>query len=589
MVKKELDILSEYYQYELSYLRSAGAEFASNFPKIARRLDLSSNESADPHVEHLIESVAFLTGKLQKQIDDQFPEIARNLLSILYSPLMLPTPSCVFVHFEVDLTRAILAPGFVIPRSSLLQATSHSGEICSFMTSHDVELWPITIENVSVVSKEELPSYYATSTYYIMINFKYSGPRDGPFPKKLRFYIHANALLKGKIFSAIFSTEAKVLYEKDGNFEFLDVISPVGLEDEEALLPYPDTVHKGFRVLQEYFAFADKFYGFDIKLPEEICMTGDGAFYIPMSYDISMQILKENFSLFSVPAINLFPKTTEPLRIDHTQIEYPLIPDYRLYGNHEIYRIERMVAINEEENDEVFVPEFFSCDHSDEYENGLFWTSRRKKSTTKDALGEDVVVSFVDTKFNEAAPKDKFFFAYTLCTNRGVAQYIPPKGKLDINFSAPVLNVYCVDHPTAERASLENGAVLWKLISLLSLNSLSFSSEGIKKIKNVLNIFADVFNSGLAGEVDAIVDVQSKISTRRIHEQTWLGFIRGTQIEITFDDSVFNLGLPLSMVIAKFLTSYASINTFVDVSVKNLSKNGVLKKWKHRFGLKEYL
>jgi type VI protein secretion system component VasA len=35
MRKSDLDLLAEYYQYELSYLRSAGAHFASKFPKIA--------------------------------------------------------------------------------------------------------------------------------------------------------------------------------------------------------------------------------------------------------------------------------------------------------------------------------------------------------------------------------------------------------------------------------------------------------------------------------------------------------------------------------------------------------------------------
>lgn len=588
-MKKELDILSEYYQYELSYLRSSGGEFAQKFPKIARRLDLSSNESADPHVEHLIESVAFLTGKLQKQIDDQFPEIASNLLDILYQPLMLPTPSCVFAHFNVDIARASASAGFVIPRHTLLHATSHSGETCTFSTSHDVEIWPIIIENVSVVSKEQIPSYYANSTYYIKIQVKYLGAKEPPLPQKLRFYIHANALLKGKIFSTIFSSDNCCLFQKGDQFEFLESIKPVGLEDSEALIPYPDSVHKGFRVVQEYFVFSEKFYGFDVSCPKDSMISDECAFYVPMSYDISMQISKENLALFSVPAINLFPKVSEPLRIDYTQIEYPLTADFRLYNSHEIYRIEKMVMIEEDTNEEVFVPEFFSCDHSEEYENGLYWTSRRKSAQKRGAFGDDIFVSFVDTKFNPNDPQNKIFYAYTLCTNRGICEEIPAMGRLEIEFSAPVTDIYCVDHPTAERPSIQTGAILWKLITALSLNSLSFSNDGIKKIKSVLKTFSEVFNSGLLQEIEAIQDVKCELSIKRILDQTWYGFIRGSEIEITFDDSIFNLGLPLSMVIAQFLRSYTSINTFVDVSVKNLSRNGVLKKWTHQLGLKEYL
>lgn len=118
VIKSDVDVLSEYYQYELSHLRSAGSYFASRFPKIARRLDVSHHESSDPHVERLIESFAFLAGRLQKQIDDQFPEVAAELLGVLYEPLTLPMPSCVMVNFDVDIARAAKSPGFVIPKNT---------------------------------------------------------------------------------------------------------------------------------------------------------------------------------------------------------------------------------------------------------------------------------------------------------------------------------------------------------------------------------------------------------------------------------------------------------------------------------------
>jgi type VI secretion system protein ImpG len=47
----------EHYRRELSYLRSESAHFATRYPKLARRLVLTDAESADPHIQHLIESV----------------------------------------------------------------------------------------------------------------------------------------------------------------------------------------------------------------------------------------------------------------------------------------------------------------------------------------------------------------------------------------------------------------------------------------------------------------------------------------------------------------------------------------------------
>jgi type VI secretion system protein ImpG len=591
MNKSDIDLLSEYYQHELSYLRSAGSEFAARFPKIARRLDLSHNESTDPHVERMIESFAFLSGKLQKQIDDQFPEIATALLDVLYSPILLPMPSCMMINFDVDPARASKSPGFTVPKHTLMYATSHSGEKCSFTTSHDLQLWPVKITGASIVQKEHIPGYYARSVYYLKIELKYSGVAKSKTPQKLRFYMHADALLRGKIFSAIFSTEEKVLFQKDKSFEFLSSISPVGLEQDDALLPYPSSVFSGFRLLQEYFAFGEKFFGFDIDIPKSVDINGETSLYIPMSYDISMRISGNNFSLSSVPAINLFRKVSEPLRLEYKQVEYCLVADYRRYYSNEIYSIEKITATDSGSTNEIFVPEFFSCNHSSHDDNNaqLFWKSKRKKSYMPDAFGEDIYLSFIDMDFNPQFPADKVFYAHTMCTNRGVAEQIPVNGLLQMELSAPVNAIYCVDRPTPQKPPVKTGDILWKLISALSLNSISFNKDGIQKIKEVLDVFADATQSPLDGEINSIMSIDCNITTKRIGDQTWCGFIRGTEVEITFDEFISNLGLPLSMVIAKFLSSYTSINTFTEVSVQNISRNGILKKWNQQFGVKRYL
>jgi type VI secretion system protein ImpG len=281
---------------------------------------------------------------------------------------------------------------------------------------------------------------------------------------------------------------------------------------------------------------------------------------------------------------------TEPLHLDHRQVEYPLVPDYRRYGSHEIYSIEKMVAIDVQNNDEINIPEFFSCDHhSLELGGGIFWKSRRKKTYAKDTSGEDVYVSFIDINFNPLNPADKIFYAHTLCTNRYMAEQIPVYGLLQMELSAPVKKIYCVDRPTIQKPSIKKGEVLWKLISALSLNSISFDKNGINKIRELLEVFADASVSSLGVEVDSIVSLDCSVTTKRIDEQTWRGFVRGSEVEITFDDAISNLGLPLSLVLSKFLSSFASINTFTDVSVKNISKNGILKKWVQQFGIKNYL
>ena len=75
------EALLDRYREELTFLRRMGMRFAKQHPRLARRLELSSGESPDPHVERLIESVAFLTARLQLDLKAELPEITSVRLS----------------------------------------------------------------------------------------------------------------------------------------------------------------------------------------------------------------------------------------------------------------------------------------------------------------------------------------------------------------------------------------------------------------------------------------------------------------------------------------------------------------------------
>src|SRR5438045_9362465 len=100
--------LLEYYNRELTYLRKSGGEFAKRYPKIASRLELSLGPSADPHVERLIESIAFLTARLQRDIENESPQITSARLNVVSPQFPNPIPPMAIAHFIVDPTQAQL-------------------------------------------------------------------------------------------------------------------------------------------------------------------------------------------------------------------------------------------------------------------------------------------------------------------------------------------------------------------------------------------------------------------------------------------------------------------------------------------------
>src|SRR5665213_591682 len=104
------------FRDELNYLREAGQSFANQHPKLAERLELSREGSADPHVERLIESFAFLTSRIQRRLDSEFPEFTSALLGLLYPNLVNPIPPMTLARIVADPARGKLTSGYNIPR-----------------------------------------------------------------------------------------------------------------------------------------------------------------------------------------------------------------------------------------------------------------------------------------------------------------------------------------------------------------------------------------------------------------------------------------------------------------------------------------
>ncbi|HTQ80311.1 MAG TPA: type VI secretion system baseplate subunit TssF, partial [Thermoanaerobaculia bacterium] len=135
-----------YYWRELTYLRKAGAAFAEKYPRVAAGLELGAGgESSDPHVERLIEAFAFLTGRIQHNLDADFPEVASELLNLLYPHYLNPVPSMAIARFEVDPDRGKITTGYLLDRQTPLFAQAADGRVCRFRTTYPVTLWPLAV------------------------------------------------------------------------------------------------------------------------------------------------------------------------------------------------------------------------------------------------------------------------------------------------------------------------------------------------------------------------------------------------------------------------------------------------------------
>ena len=120
MAARSAEDLLDYYKRELAYLRGQGADFARSYPQVAQMLELEKGQSSDPHIERLIEAVAFLSARVHRDLDNEFPQISSALLGLLYPSLVTPLPSISIAQFEVDLSQGKLTTGYQIPKSTPL-------------------------------------------------------------------------------------------------------------------------------------------------------------------------------------------------------------------------------------------------------------------------------------------------------------------------------------------------------------------------------------------------------------------------------------------------------------------------------------
>ena len=145
-----VDHLLSYYNRELEFLRKMGAAFADAHPRIAGRLRLTADAVEDPHVQQLLQSVAFLTARLRHRIDDDFPELTDALLGVLYPHYLHPVPAMSIVHFKPE---PDLDASYVIPTGLELESEAVGGDSCRFRTCYDTTLWPVSVANASLTGR----------------------------------------------------------------------------------------------------------------------------------------------------------------------------------------------------------------------------------------------------------------------------------------------------------------------------------------------------------------------------------------------------------------------------------------------------
>ena len=599
MFQNARDRFLSYYNDELRYLRNAGNIFAKQHPKVARRLELSGKESPDPHTERLLESFSFLTARLSQEIDDRFPQIASSLLEVMYPHLINPLPSMTIAQFQVDPSKGKLTTGYTSPKGTPLFAYADQGVTCRFQTAYPVTLWPIQVRKVDIVSRN---LYHAESgpgkhEWFLRLTLESIGQQFSELDlDSLTFHIRGERVLSLLIYENLFAQENPFVFASvDGKTAIplpLSSLQPVGFERNEGILPLSDHTTHAYQLLQEYFHLPEKFLFFKTnnlsKLKEKANLetnTIELLISIKSAQDLIQKNLSpENFLLGCTPIVNLFPKSSEPQRLTKRKVHYRLVPDQRREKTTEIYSISKVAAAVEGgEEPQTFSP-YFSFDHKRiAAKDEIYWVAKRIPAEIRDLPGTDIQLSFVDLQFNPALPPHHIIYAQTLCTNRFLAEQIPTGAELQIEESAPISHIICLDKPVPQAYSPTDGETLWRLISQLSVNHLTLGKSGdsVKLLQENLKLYAGPQHFDRQYEIDNILSLDTRKITRRLGFEAWRGFVSGIQVSLAMEMPKEGGGANflLASVLRHYLALNVSINSFVELVMYKNNYSDEYMRW----------
>ena len=579
------DPLFRAYVNELAYLRNAGEEFARSHPKLARRLELSREGSADPQVQRLIESFAFLTARIQREIEADFPLIPAAVLGALYPHLMAPTPSLAIARFDTDPEHSRSTMGIEVPRETQLFATAEDGLTCRFRTCYPVTLWPIKVDGVEMVSPHALacPAIDRMGNKVaaaLRVRLVCQGNRDFSemAPPRLRFYIDSDHATAESLYEVLCNRTAQVWLQPEEAGQPIATrarIEPVGFGADEAVLPHPETAHQAYRLLQEYFVFPQKYLFIDLVdlPPMGSGKSVDILFLLSTRPPAGMILEPSTLMLGCSPMVNLFPRVSEPIRIDHTQTEYRLDPDHRWERATEVHSILKITDTAAVTGKARTIMPFFSVSHRPSKSGDeCFWIARRQPTGRADLPGTDILLSFKDLGLHPSQADNPVLFAHTLCTNRGAAEQVPAGSRLEMELGVPVAAIVCLTRPTPQLSPPQDGETLWQLVSHLSLNHLSLDggADALEAFKEILRLYGGLHGAQGHQMIDSLEALATRRVVRRIGMDSWRGFCRGIEVSLDVNDENVGAGLYLfTAVLSRFLGLYCGVNLFTQLVVRN--------------------
>lgn len=603
-----MEDLLPYFERELVYLRELGREFCKRYPGVGSRLQLDEDICPDPHVERLIQSAAMLSARIAKKLDDSYPEFTEALLQSLFPHFLRPFPSCSIIRVSYPTVRLAEAATILsIPRGTEMDSSMVHGVRCRFRTAYDITLTPASVTEARFEPLARLPAGITlphSVSSALSISIDGAGAAD---LKTLRLFVDGEPSLCAALRDALFMRAVGAYVEiESGRWVPLPEVplKRVGFAEDEALIPFEARSHVAYRILSEYFVYAEKFNFFDVDLvPVRACLPpGRSGFKLhivlaglrPDSHLARLlgTLSEANLLVGCSPVVNLFQRPGQPIAVTHKTADYILSADATHPEAYEVYSVDSVNMIRRQDLHETvteFRP-FYSLRHGENAgANGHYWLLRHDETLAAVSPGHENRLTLIDSDFDPQAVEQVSLSIELSCTNRDLPRTLRESerdGDLKPVRDAASYVVRFLRKPSRTCRWTSGFGLHWRLISHLTLNHHGLCQEGLAAFREMLILY-DLPQSPISRrQIEGITGLEGVETVTWLRNKFGASLVHGTEVRMTLDEEAF-VGSGLSLfveVIDQFLGLYAQVNSFIELVVFSKQSGKELIRCKPRSG-----
>ncbi|UYV13434.1 MAG: type VI secretion system baseplate subunit TssF [Phycisphaera sp.] len=586
------EAMLESYAARLSWLDAVSAQLGTAYPQLAPQLAQLVPGTIDPHVERLIEGVAFLAARVDMKLEAQEERIAHDLLATLVPGCDKQTPSAAVVRFDLDSDANLPAGGLHIDRGTRLRAPVVGlDQSVTFSVVEPVQVQPIRVLDCAMRSTGHSDAVLEISIETTN-GHAWSGVATHA-PESLRLYMTEAGESSWRLYDLLTNPRTRAFAETDaGGVRCPLSVTPIGLDASESMLPSDAGGHEGDRLVQEYLSFPQRFLGVSIHGWREAIQKASGTTRLVLELpdddaQLARSINAESVAINCAACINLFPRRADPILCSDRRHEYHVQADRVRPQDYEIHTVLEVSGagpgLESVAMDSIFanlarypvrVP-----GHVLRRTTRVRSEAERRRGARTSYCGSDVFLAVVSPVIGESGSTSAphLLSIRTLATNRDLPLLIRRNAHgsdIDVSDMAPLSSMRFVHGPTPPRPPRSFGMSALASSAAVSASRTPISGPtGRAILQSRWRSLAPSDDRTVEGLIAGLQKLTVEPWTRAFGAKTRSALVSGSRAVVQVDPVPFEGAsiLLFARVMSRYLSCHAPMNSFVDL---RLSTNG---------------